>query len=47
MKIYITSRGLYQVQNSDNYCLNCFDNLIQANSFVRSQGFAPIYTWIK
>ena len=45
MKVYITARGLYQVQNSKGYSLNTFDTLLNANSFVRSQGFAPEYTW--
>ena len=45
MKIYITARGQYQVQNADNYCTACFDSLLDANSFIRSQGNTPIYTW--
>lgn len=45
MKVYITARGLYQVQDSKGYSLNTFDTLLNANSFIRSQNEVPVYTW--
>ena len=45
MKVYITARGLYQVQNANGYALHCFDTLVNANSFIRSQNEVPVYTW--
>lgn len=45
MKVYITARALYAVQNPNDYTLVTFPNLLQANSFVRSQGMQPEYTW--
>ena len=46
MKVFITARGMYQVQNVGGYALNQFTSLSQANSFIRQQGQTPIYTWI-
>lgn len=45
MKVYITARGLYQVQNANNYSLACFDSLVNANAFIRENGQIPVYTW--
>lgn len=45
MKVFLTARGLYQVQDSKGYALEQFGSLLQANAFVRGKGFAPEYTW--
>lgn len=45
MKVYITARGLYQVQSATNYSLACFDSLVDANAYIRERGEIPVYTW--
>lgn len=45
MKVYITARGVYQVQH-DGYSLATFNTLLQANCYIRSRGACPVYTWL-
>ena len=46
MRVFIDARGFYDVMpEKENLILGCFTNLKQAQAFVLSKGFKPMYTW--